>query len=363
MNDGAGDMHRLIPISSMGRVNNTRSLWLLLCVVAQVGGLPVGVTRGQVDDVGGFAQERALGMMQSAEAGVRAVAYRACRQLGDGGKPVYRKLLECAKAFHEGRIEESIGLASDEANRFSGTLLMLQEQRAFALRFTLTSVENDSAMMADLSRAHGDVQVWYREALAQHGRAAASMAVVHGSSSAIDEITRELAFCVGRPFAIAPQTFEQVLSRHSTLASNLHDRLAELVEFQRARRRYQAAMRDNGAQTTATAEMRIFTDLLNERRNTLGLPLLRLEARLSSACAQHAAEMEALRYFAHRSPVAENATPDLRARNARYPGTLVGENIYFYASPRDAQAAFDAWCLIRSQTRSACRTARRRTGR
>ena len=48
-------------------------------------------------------------------------------------------------------------------------------------------------------------------------------------------------------------------------------------------------------------------------------------------------------YFAHRSPVAENSTPERRAANADYRGTFVGENIYFYATPQGARAAFDAW--------------------
>ncbi|MGI9243073.1 MAG: CAP domain-containing protein, partial [Verrucomicrobiales bacterium] len=252
-------------------------------------------------------------------------------------------LLQKAAAFHREKIEASIGLAGEEANRFSGTVAKLREQRNFALDFTLADIEKESGALIDLRRAHGDAALWLKEANAQHGRAAASMGVVNSSATAIDEIRRELAYCAGGVVAISQRTFNRVLSKHSSMASNLHDRLGELSAFHQDGQRYRKAREHNGTQTWASTEMRAFADIVNEWRHVLGLPALRLEKRLSVACAAHSTEMIEMGYFAHRSPVEGNSTPGQRASNADYKGTFVGENIYFYSSPQGARAAFDAW--------------------
>lgn len=316
-----------------------------LLVAAVVVLLSPAATSEAADEVGiaNFNKGKAVAMMGLADAPSRALAYRACRKLGDDWKASYRNLLEAALDSHRRKIEESIDLASEEANRFSGTLLKLRQQRNFALEYTLTDLKDERSALAGLQRAHGDARLWFDEAQAQHGRAAASMAVISNSATAIDEIRRELAYCAGKVASIAPRTFERVLSKYSTVASNLHDRMAEQDAFQRTVRVYAKALEHNRAQTWATTEMRAFADLLNERRHILGLSVLRLERRLSSASALHSKEMVELGYFAHRSPVVENATPERRAQNEKYPGTFVGENIFFYGSPQAAHAAFDAW--------------------
>lgn len=335
------DMHDPILIPMVGLIRSLRALSL--------GGLFVALLTFVVNPststaaVSDFNETRALGLMKSAKAESRAIAYRACRQLGTGGTSTYRSLLTSAHQHHVETIENAIGLASEEANRFSASLRNLQEQRTFTLKFTLADLKKDAGRLEDLRRAHADSLLWYKEACAQHGRATASMGAVNASATAVDEIKRELAYCANRKFAIGPRTFDRVLSKYSSYASNLHDRLAELTAFQRELQQQQIAMKHNRAQTWATLEMRAFADLLNERRQNLGLTQLKLETRLSEACTKHAQEMVALKYFAHHSPVVENATPEIRARNARYRGTFVGENIFFYASGQDARTAFDAW--------------------
>ena len=331
----------LVPV--MGKVSGRRA-FLLAAVVALFslsGNLPATEAVGIAE----FDQGKALRMLAAADAKSRALVYRASRELGDRWKPDYRRLLAAALTAHQRRIEESIDLASDEANRFSGTLLKLREQRNFALEYTLTDLKGERASLEDLGRAHDDARLWFREAQAQHGRATASMAVIGSSSTALDEIRRELAYCADRAISIAPRTFNRVLSKYSTAASNLHDRIGEQAMFQRSMQEYVRSIRYNRAQTWATTEMRAFTDLLNERRHTLGLPIMLLEKRLSSACIGHSREMVALQYFSHRSPVAEHATPERRAAKVKYQGTFVGENIFFYGSPKAARAAFDAWWL------------------
>lgn len=310
---------------------------LVLSSLAAIGRAGAGLEAAE------FHEGAALAMMRAADAESRALAYRACRGLGEAWKPSYRKLLEEALAFHQRQIEASIDLTSDEANRFSGTLRKLVQQRNFALDYTLTDLCGEGSSLADLQQAHGDARLWLREAEAQHARAEASMVVINHSATAIDEIRREFAYCTGKVAVVAPRTFSRVLSKYSTAASNLHDRLGEQAAFQRWQQEYAKAMAYNRAQTWATTEMRAFADLLNERRQALGLPALRLERRLCTASTEHSREMVELSYFAHHSPVAANATPERRAENVKYQGTFVGENLFFYGSPRDARAAFDAW--------------------
>ena len=324
----------------VGWLRGLRVLLLAGCGAPLLAHGEFALTEGKISE---FDQKRALEMMQSKDAGSRALAYRACRNLGDEGKAAYRALLQSALDFHQAEIEGSIDLATEEANRFSGTLEKLRQQRDFALDFTLAGIEGDHSAFADLRRAHSDAALWFKESRALHGRATASMGAINSSSTAIDEIRREYGYCSGKAVVISQRTFERVLSKYSTVASNLHDRLAEMSAFHQEAQRYQKSMQHNRAQTWATTEMRAFADILNEKRHTLGLGALRLEKCLSAACAGHSKEMVEKNYFAHRSPVTEHATPDKRAAKAKYQGTFVGENIYLYASPQNARAVFDAW--------------------
>jgi uncharacterized protein YkwD len=52
--------------------------------------------------------------------------------------------------------------------------------------------------------------------------------------------------------------------------------------------------------------------------------------------------MAEMGYFAHESPVPENRTPNLRARNAEYKGGGVSENIARGATT--GRGAHDQWC-------------------
>lgn len=68
-------------------------------------------------------------------------------------------------------------------------------------------------------------------------------------------------------------------------------------------------------------------DEVNRYRARLGLRILRLDARLTDAARKHSAEMDALGYFSHVSPVKENRTLKQRIRAAKFDGDRIGENI------------------------------------
>jgi uncharacterized protein YkwD len=85
----------------------------------------------------------------------------------------------------------------------------------------------------------------------------------------------------------------------------------------------------------------LFATLLNKKRHVLHLTPLRLDEALSKAASNHSSEMIRLGYFAHESPVPENKTPWIRAKNAGFQGNASGENIFMGSGAPDA--AFGGW--------------------
>jgi uncharacterized protein YkwD len=85
-----------------------------------------------------------------------------------------------------------------------------------------------------------------------------------------------------------------------------------------ANRRYQGVAAADEAELVA---------ITNEYRMMLGRRALAIDDRLVRAARGHSEEMSRLGYFAHKSPVPDNATPADRARNEGFTGTGIGENI------------------------------------
>ena len=89
--------------------------------------------------------------------------------------------------------------------------------------------------------------------------------------------------------------------------------------------------------------------LSNAARAAAGLPALRPDDRLRAAARKHAAEMRALGYFSHVSPVASHASAGDRALLAGFVWRSVGENIYQAEGldprdePRAARLAVEGW--------------------
>ncbi|MBZ0150008.1 MAG: CAP domain-containing protein [Planctomycetes bacterium] len=104
--------------------------------------------------------------------------------------------------------------------------------------------------------------------------------------------------------------------------------------------RDQHVLADNEAQRSSTdAEDFAGTYELNRRRYLLGLPLLRIDAKLGAAARDHSDDMLRLGFFSHTSPVAGKRTPGDRA--ARFGTSGGAENI---AAGHDSGAsAIDGW--------------------
>ena len=75
---------------------------------------------------------------------------------------------------------------------------------------------------------------------------------------------------------------------------------------------------------------RQMVELVNEERAAVGLPALRLEARLVPVAREHSAEMFRLRYFGHTSPVSGSPFDRLEAAGIAY--SRAGENLAYAQS-------------------------------
>ena len=78
----------------------------------------------------------------------------------------------------------------------------------------------------------------------------------------------------------------------------------------------------------------------NIRRQRVGLLPLRHENRLRQGSRAHSQEMEQLKYFAHVSPVEENASVKKRFMNAGIKNGLGGENIAIHPVKKKQQIVF-----------------------
>jgi uncharacterized protein YkwD len=91
--------------------------------------------------------------------------------------------------------------------------------------------------------------------------------------------------------------------------------------------------------TSLTAEERTCILVTNEYRMMFGLKALKVFEPLVQAARKHSQEMVAKNYFAHESPVPENATPGKRV--AREGAKYTGENIAM--GNTDGRATFHQW--------------------
>ncbi len=154
------------------------------------------------------------------------------------------------------------------------------------------------------------------------------------------EVKRDLPFCDGRSTDLSKLPLMEVFDIEGT-PGPLQD-LVKLLEPILALREYHRAVATAHAGARwAKSEQVQYANLLNSRREVLGLPPFLLSEKLSLASLQHSEEMVKMKYFAHESPVEKNKGPGDRARNAEFEGNWGGECIY--AGGPTAQAAHTGW--------------------
>lgn len=154
------------------------------------------------------------------------------------------------------------------------------------------------------------------------------------------EVKRDLEFCDGKSASLEKLPLSEVLE-----IENGPDPLKELVKLLEpiiSLREYQRAVATaHTVAKWAKSEQVQYANLLNSRREILGLKPFLLSEKLSEAAFGHSEEMVKLKYFAHESPVEKNKTPWDRVRNAQFEGDGGGECIY--AGGPTAQAAHTGW--------------------
>jgi hypothetical protein len=154
------------------------------------------------------------------------------------------------------------------------------------------------------------------------------------------EVKRDEEFCDGKSTSITKLPLSEVFE-----IENGPDALKELVTLLEPlltlREYHRAVATAHTMAKWAKSDQVQYANLLNSRREVLGMPPFLLSEKLSAACFQHSEEMVKLKYFAHESPVEKNKTPWDRIRNAQFEGDGGGECIYSGGS--SAQAAHTGW--------------------
>jgi uncharacterized protein YkwD len=292
--------------------------------------------------------QRVAEFLRSSDSRLRAGAYKGCRARGDDFKETYLELLERAYQHHGNqvaRVIRDVMGPGTPAGELAAQWEEWEKQAGAAAEFVLTDHEKDKAKHDEMDRLFADAEKgWARllgakKNLGKSGVDAASK--VEASLAALREIHLERAYCRPDEFDAEDELdladFEEELS----LGSDATGYLRTLAAIQMTLKALEEAHAHNEAQKWAGPAHKSFARILNERRAVLGLQPLRLEEKLSDACAEHSKEMTALGYFAHESPVEKNKTFGQRASNAGFQGSAGGECIY--SGGTDAAAAEKSW--------------------
>jgi uncharacterized protein YkwD len=167
------------------------------------------------------------------------------------------------------------------------------------------------------------------------------LATIDAALGALREIHKEKAWCKPDDYFEDEETDLAFFEKELSLQGGFSAMLAKVDEMRTAVGQLAETHTANLAEGWADATQKEFARILNERRAALGLQPLRIEEKLSKACADHSREMTAMSYFSHTSPVPENATFSMRADNAGFQGAAGGECIF--SGNASSAAAESAW--------------------
>lgn len=291
---------------------------------------------------------RVTGFIQSAEASQRAAAYKACRARGEDFKDRYFKVLLEAQDHHAKRLQ-NLMLAQTEASTPLGEAITTWENWKSlaepALESVLTNHQKDKSKMDEMDRLFDKAAKEWERILALHKRlsrsgGSASLGIEVGLT-ALREIHKEKAWCRPDDFFEDEETDIAFFEEELSLQGGVTEKLGVAATMTDAIRKQADTHAANDAEKWAGPAQKEFARILNDRRVALGLQPLRLEQKLSEACIAHSKEMTAMSYFSHTSPVEENRTFGMRARNAGFTGSASGECIFSgNASPAAAERAW-----------------------
>lgn len=292
--------------------------------------------------------QRVADFLRSPDSRLRTGAYKGCRARGEDFKATYFELLERAYQEHGNQVARVIRDAVGPGSPQGELVAHWKSWRAIsneAAAFVLTDHEKDKAKHDEMDRRFADAEkAWARVAATKKNRGKSggdAAARVESSLTALREIHIEKAYCRPDEFDAEEELELADFESELSLGDDATAYLRTLAEINATLKALEDAHAHNEAQKWAGPAHKAFARILNTRRAVLGLQPLRLEEKLSDACAAHSKEMTALGYFAHESPVEKNRTFGQRAENAGFQGSAGGECIF--SGSADAAAAESAW--------------------
>lgn len=275
----------------------------------------------------------------------RESAYKSFRALGESVRPAYKLMLEKARAGHEARLKSRISTSLPALKQFAADTKTWTEARDACLKPLYEKTDHDKGKLADLARVYAAAEKTMKDLSRNWKRVPDGINTWETSADAMNEISGELAWCQDAP-ADDTAYFRDLSAKERATEVTGGAEFLELIpgcrERLQAQKELQVVTNFNEKEIRWPAPaLKSFMLLINQRRYVLGMPVLRLDERLSQCAKNHSDEMQRLKYFAHESPVPENKTPWDRAKNAKFEGQCTGENIFMGSASPDS--AFHAW--------------------
>ena len=296
---------------------------------------PEPITQAQLRSV--------LSFLQSHDPDRRKSAYKACRERGEEFQETYVQLLMAAKDHHatgfKRVLERKLGRNLSE-DALTPTWKTWEEKATTARQHIQTDHDKGRAELDAMDQLFADAnRAWdrLRKAVPSANDHETWINDLEIHATALREIAHEL-----NPDFSTPDNPVDLatIARELDFGITLRDYLATHANATSLLLSQQQANETNDSLDWPSRAQKTFATILNERRVIVGLKPLILDQPLSIAALGHSREMASLGYFAHESPVAENRTPALRARNAGS-DRFAGECIYMgSASPADAEQAW-----------------------
>lgn len=275
----------------------------------------------------------------------RESAYKNFRALGESVRPAYKLMLDKARAGHETRLKSRISGSLPAMKQFAADAKVWAETREACLKPLYEKTDHDKGKLADLARVYAAAEKAMKDLSRNWKRPVEGMTTWETSADAMNEISGELAWCREAP-ADDTAYFRDLPAKERAREVTGGAEFLELIPACRerllAQKELEVVTNFNEKEIRwPVPAQKSFMLLINQRRYVLGMPVMRLDERLSQCARDHSEEMQRLKYFAHESPVPENKTPWDRAKNAKFEGQCTGENIFMGSASPDS--AFHAW--------------------
>lgn len=288
-------------------------------------------------------QEKALKWLQSTDPEVRRKAHQILSQLSAQESEAHEKILQKARAYHQGRLQGALEKAYPELRDHGKLHQAWEKARGDTLKQARRDLKKDSRSHRKLTDQVNQTVGAFDQLEKRQPAMGETLRDLNGLAGIVLEFDRELALHRGREAEAFRLELDNVYD--ATPWGDHALRETQNVAAMRARVAAMAQCRDyNGSQANWAKEpQRQFAKRLNRVRSVLGLAPLYLQRELCRASFEHCQDMRQIGYFSHTSPTPGRQTPSMRAKLARYPGRFQGENIFMGRESPDA--AYDAWWL------------------